>query len=303
VRASFRFCCLLLLAGCSSAAPLPPKAVELNRTGVAALQAGDLETADARFSLALEYNPRFVDALVNLGVLEIKRGNFERARSVLKRARRLNPDVAQPHHALGTLAEHQARPDEAARFYREALAVDPGFAESRLNLGRVLFAAGQFDEARIQFKRLVEVAPNEPLGHAGLAESLLRLGRSDEADSVVDSAHRRFPNHAPLSILAARAALRRGDFGAARQLLLPLSAGRNDVAVQALGWLAASELARGRPHDALRAAHRALSLDPHEPVATYVVARALTLLDDPGASAWRRRALLLAPSAELPAAR
>ena len=40
-------CGLAGLAGCASVPPLPPKAIELNRDGAAALAAGDLGTADA----------------------------------------------------------------------------------------------------------------------------------------------------------------------------------------------------------------------------------------------------------------
>src|SRR6188768_4000823 len=98
----------ILCLACAGTAPLPPKGLALNEAGVAALAAGDLETADARFSLALEYNPKFVDALTNQGLVELQRGNFERARQLLTRARRLNPDVAQPHHALGVLASASA---------------------------------------------------------------------------------------------------------------------------------------------------------------------------------------------------
>ncbi len=107
----------ILLLGCRAAAPLPAQAIALNRGGAEALARGDLETADARLSLALEYSPHFVEALVNQGLVELQRGNFERARELLMRARRLNPDVAQPHHGLGILAERQARPDEASRHY------------------------------------------------------------------------------------------------------------------------------------------------------------------------------------------
>ena len=117
---------------CAGTAPLPPKALALNEAGVAALAAGDLEAADARFSLALEYNPKFVDALTNQGLVELQRGNFERARQLLTRARRLNPDVAQPHHALGVLAERERRPDLASRELLRSPARRPRFlARSR----------------------------------------------------------------------------------------------------------------------------------------------------------------------------
>jgi protein O-GlcNAc transferase len=280
----------LWLTGCSGAAPLPAKAVALNRAGAEALAQGDLETADARLSLALEYSPRFVEALVNQGLVELQRGNFERARELITRARRLNPDVAQPHHALGVLAERQARPDEASRHYYDALAVDPGFGPSRANLARLLFDAGMLEEALVQYKRLVEVAPDAAEAQQGLAETLLRLGRVDEAEAATRVACQRFPDASELTVLAARSALRKGDITRAIELLSPLGYGRDDVAASALGWLATAELLRGEPRRAVGAAKRALELEPRSPVATYAMAQALDALGDPAAIAWQRRA-------------
>jgi len=282
----------LWLLGCSGAAPLPAKAVQLNQAGAEALAEGDLETADARLSLALEYSPRFVEALVNQGLVELQRGNFERARELITRARRLNPDVAQPHHALGVLSERQARPDEASRHYYDALAVDPGFAPSRANLARLLFDAGMLDEALVQFKRLAEVAPDSAEALQGQAETLLRLGRVDEAEAITRAARERFPDVPGLKVLAARSALRRGNIARAIELLSPLGYGRDDVAADALGWLATAELLRGEPRRAVGAAKRALELEPRSPVATYAMAQALETLGDPAAIAWQRRARL-----------
>jgi tetratricopeptide (TPR) repeat protein len=289
IRSAF-LAVLLGLAACSGTAPLPAKAVALNRAGAEALARGDLETADARLSLALEYSPRFVEALVNQGLVELQRGNFERARELLERARRLNPDVAQPHHALGVLAERRERPDEASRHYYAALAVDPGFAPSRANLARLLFDAGMLEEALVQFKRLVEVASDTPDAELGLAETLLRLGRTAEAERVTQAASGRFPDCSELQILTARSLLRRGEIERAIELLKPLGYGNDDVAVSALGWLATAELLRDRPAQAVGAARRALALEPSSPVAIYAMAQGLQALGDPAAIGWLKRA-------------
>ena len=92
-----------MCAGCASVPPLPPKAAELNRDGAAALAAGDLATAEARLSVALEYSPRFTEAWVNLGYVELRRGRLEQARKDFVKARDLNPDLPAPHHALGPI--------------------------------------------------------------------------------------------------------------------------------------------------------------------------------------------------------
>jgi len=293
--AAIALCLPISCFACAGTAPLPPKALALNEAGVAALAAGDLETADARFSLALEYNPKFVDALTNQGLVELQRGNFERARQLLTRARRLNPDVAQPHHALGVLAERERRPDLASRDYYEALRVDPGFAPSRANLAHLLYDGGLYEDALLQFRRLVEVAPELSAARVGLAASLLHLERVPEARVVIENALTTDPDDPELAILAARPALRRGEFESAIASLAPLTHTRSELAVHALAWLAATELARGRPEAAVRAAERAIALCPDDALASYALGISLKNLGDPSAQRWLERASALSP--------
>ncbi|MEO7033035.1 MAG: tetratricopeptide repeat protein [Polyangiaceae bacterium] len=285
--------------GCAGSAPLPAKALDLNQAGVAALAAGDLETADARFSLALEYNPNFVDALTNQGLVELQRGNFERARQLFTRARRLNPDVAQPHHALGVLAERVRRPDLASQNYYEALRVDPGFAPSRSNLAHLLYDGGMYEDALTQFKRLVEITPDDPQAFAGLAATLLHLERVTEASVVIESALATAPDNADLIVLAARLEIRRGEFEAAIARLLPLATGRTDIAANALAWLSAAELARGQPREAVGAAESALALAPDDALACYTLGLSLKKLGNPSANRWLSRAQALSPGVKV----
>ncbi len=287
--------CFACCFGCAGSAPLPAKALELNRAGVDALAAGDLETADARFSLALEYNPSFVDALTNQGLVELQRGNFERARQLLTRARRLNPDVAQPHHALGVLAERERRPDLASRDYYEALKVDPGFAPSRANLAHLLYDGGRYEDALVQFKRLIEVAPGAVEAYAGLAATLLHLERVSEASEVIERALAAAPNDPELNILAARLEIRHGEYEAASARLTPLTSEHTDLAVHALAWLAAAELAAGHPSEAAQHAERAIALAPDDALASYALGISLKKLGDPGAEQWLSRASALSP--------
>jgi tetratricopeptide (TPR) repeat protein len=286
----------LFLAGCAAGAPLPPEAAALNQAGIEALERGDLETADARFSVALEHSPRFVDALVNLGLVELERGNFGRARILVERARRLNPDVAQPHHALGVLEERTGRPDRASRSYYAALAVDPSFAPPRSNLARLLFASGQLEEALVQYQRLQAVASDDPGALSGLIETLLRLGRTGEADALLASGLERFSDREELAVLAARADLRSGRIDQALVRLTPLARRRDETGASALGWLGAASLAACRPREAMSHAARALRLDPDHEVATVVLALSLAELDAPEAPVWIARARRISPS-------
>jgi tetratricopeptide (TPR) repeat protein len=285
----------LFLVGCSAGAPLPPQAAALNAAGVEALARGDLEAADARFSVALEYSPRFVEALVNLGLVELERGNFTRARTLCERARRLNPDVAQPHHALAVLAERERRPDLASQHYYEALRVDPGFVPARENLGRLLFRGGFVEEALIQHQRLVSLVPDSPSAVAALTETLVRLGRLREANALLEPALQRFPGDPQLLLLAARRELREGLADAAAKRLSPLTQRHDELGAAALGWLAVAELSRGRAGLAAASARRALLLDPESAVATYALAVALSELGSPEAALWLARARRTSP--------
>lgn len=268
------------LAGCAGQAPLPAKALELNRDGAAAMAAGDLERAEARVALALEYNPRFTEAWVNLGMIEMGRGNFERAHRDFVKARDLNPDLPAPHHALGLLADRQGRVADADGYYRAALKVDPGFAPARINLARRLFERGDLEEAREQFLRTTEVAPGFVEGWTGLCEALLRLEREDEARQVLASARERLGRHPGIDLLEARLLLRRNAFAKAEERLAPITrfADRQQASA-ALSWLAVARLGAGDTEGALEAAQRAIALDPDDGVARYALTTARSAQD------------------------
>lgn len=263
---------LSTLAGCARPALLPPKAIALNREAARALAAGDLELAEARVALALEYNPRFTEAWVNLGLVEMRRDNVERARRDFLKARELNPDLPAPHHALGLLSEREGHADEAERRYRAALKVDPGFAPARFNLARILFDRGDLHQAREQFMRLTQVAPEFYEGWTGLCESLFGLGRAAEVDDVIALARRQLGRLPDLDILEARGLLHSGLFAEAERRLEPLTSTLDPKqACRAAAWLAIARLSAGKLEGAQAAADLAVSLDPTDAVAAYAI--------------------------------
>jgi tetratricopeptide (TPR) repeat protein len=280
------------LVGCKPAQPLPPKAVQLNELGAQAFSLGDLETAEARFALAIEYHPRFTEAWVNLGLVELGRGNLVRAKKDFERARDLNGDLTTPHHALGLLFDRKGEAKVAAKHYREALKVDPGFAPARANLGRLEFRRGEFDDAREQYQRLTEVAPDSAEGWVGLTECLLRLSREDEADQALATARARLGDREELVILVARQFLRRGAFEAAEEALTPLT-GHVDPHRRsaAWSWIAVARLGRGQTAGAVHAASEALLVDRDAALPNHVMSVALDALGLPALSDhWASRA-------------
>ncbi len=261
---------VLSCIACVGRAPLPPKAIALNDDGAAALAAGDLQTAEARLALAVEYNPRFTEAWVNLGLVALERGELDRAQHDLEKGRSLNPDLPAPHHSLGLLEERRGDLDAAEHHYRAALKVDPGFSSSRANLGRLLFARKAFEDAREQFLRLTEVAPESVAGWAGLVESLLVLKREHESDETLERARARFGDVPDLVLLVGRQQLRRGAFEQGEETLAPLTREGGHRGAAAWAWIGVARLGRGDASGARRACSEAQAIDLQEPVAFYL---------------------------------
>jgi tetratricopeptide (TPR) repeat protein len=264
------------LVGCKAPTPLPPKAVELNRLGSVAFSLGDLETAEIRFALAIEYHPRFTEAWVNLGLVELGRGNFVLAKKDFEKARSLNADLPAPHHALGLLADRRGDFEVAEKHYRDALKVDPGFAPARANLGRLYFRRAAFDDAREQFERLTEVAPESSEGWIGLTECFVRLGREDDADHALARGRTEVGDLPEIELLVARQLLRRGAFAQAEEILAPLTAHADpERQAAAWSWIAVARLGEGRPESAVQAASQALQADRDEVLPNHVMSAAL----------------------------
>jgi tetratricopeptide (TPR) repeat protein len=261
----------IAVVGCSQATMLPRKAIELNQAGAQAFAAGHLEVAEARIALALEYNPKFTEAWVNLGLIYEAEGNFVMARKDFVKARDLNPDLPIVHHALGQLDEREGSLPEAEHNYRQALKVDPGFAPARINLGRLLYARGAFDDAREQFLRLTQVAPEQSIGWSGLCESLLKLGRQPEAEDVLNHVGRAFDDDPNIAILRGRILLLHRHYLEAIAELQPVSVSDDPHrAAAALAWMALARLGTGDGDAAQAEADRAVALDGDDPLTHYV---------------------------------
>jgi Flp pilus assembly protein TadD len=142
-RAS-RFALLVLLAAASTSAAqdLPPALAEQFSNGVAALKAGDLDTAE-----------RTLRAVVAGG-----------------------GDRSFVHHNLGIVLDQRGRHDAALVEFRAAARLDPTFGPARLLAGSSLLALGRPREAVTELQRAVKLMPNEVAAHRQLAEACERAG-------------------------------------------------------------------------------------------------------------------------------
>jgi CHAT domain-containing protein/tetratricopeptide (TPR) repeat protein len=178
--------CLLLLAGCGTAARDPPLTPDdqsslkaLIEDGDSLFQAGEYDSAETRFSSALERSREQGDldgeaqSLTWLGTVAYRRAEFSAARELLGRALALEErrgsftHVYRVNTVLGLVGYAEGRyydaleRHEAAAGLAEAAADTVSLAKSWNNIALVRTELGDFDEARRLLLRSLPVAQSK----------------------------------------------------------------------------------------------------------------------------------------------
>lgn len=121
------------------------EAMTYNNLGNAYGVKGALEAAAAAYRKAVDLDPQYAEAWMNLGVTAMRAGETAVAAEGFKRAAVLLPDDKEAHFNLGVALEKTGQPDEAARAYRRSAAL--GDAKAFFNLGAVLQNQGRSEDA------------------------------------------------------------------------------------------------------------------------------------------------------------
>ncbi|MFN7134581.1 MAG: tetratricopeptide repeat protein, partial [Myxococcales bacterium] len=169
------------LVGCKSAAPIHPLAEEHNTMCAKYLEGGELQKAQNRCELALEYNPDFPEPHNLLCAIEIQRGRMDKAKAFCIKALRLNNDFAEAHNNLGFIYLQENALGKAHDSFRAALRVNPGYLDARYNLGYTLVKLKKYNEARVIYDKLTEINPDLPLPWGDLCFLDIEEGFNQEA--------------------------------------------------------------------------------------------------------------------------
>jgi tetratricopeptide (TPR) repeat protein len=105
------------------------------------------EAACEAYRHALELDPAFVAAHINLGRLLQQAGDFDRAESCYRTALRYAADEVCAHFNLGVLLEERGEPAAAIESYRRAVEIDPDFRDAHYNLALIFESYGQNADA------------------------------------------------------------------------------------------------------------------------------------------------------------
>src|SRR5947208_16390786 len=127
--------------------------------GIAALRAGDLDSAEKIFTLALRQGVKLPLVYHNLGVIAQERGQHEQAVARFRETLRLQPEFGPAHLLLGVSCLALGKNAEAARELKIAEKLMPAEPQVHLQLARAYDALGQHFASIDQYRQLTRLAP------------------------------------------------------------------------------------------------------------------------------------------------
>lgn len=162
--------------------------------GVIAHSRGNFLVAERHFERALELNPSYTEAALNLAVTYNDRGKYEKAREVYGRIKvgpsgtpqgldpfargkiaNMHADVGQAYHDAGLVRE-------AIRELEKAVALCPHFADLQTKLGTLLREANDMVGARAHYEAALQSKPGYVPARLQLGVILLSLGETAAAE-------------------------------------------------------------------------------------------------------------------------
>ena len=140
----------------------------------------DMDTARLLFSAATCISPNSPFAEHALGNILMTRGQRARAKKHFLRAIEFDPLFVNAHLNLAYICVSQGKDDEALKWFQEAVKVAPSFPDVRYQLANHLIQMGRYDEAIPHLKKALSLNPNYSFARFALATALFHLGRYAE---------------------------------------------------------------------------------------------------------------------------
>ena len=120
--------------------------------------AGESEKA---YLHAMELEPTFILALLDLGKLRLEQKNFDGAVEVLSKAAALPPPSAEVNYFLGEAYLNLKKGSKAVAYMNEAIRIDPlGKAEIHLRIAEIYDAVGLKELAAAEYEKFLEKRPD-----------------------------------------------------------------------------------------------------------------------------------------------
>ncbi|MGK2907453.1 MAG: XrtA/PEP-CTERM system TPR-repeat protein PrsT [Desulfuromonadales bacterium] len=179
--------------------------------GMEFVNAGNYQAAVTLFKEALDKDPNFVDARMQLGIAYLETGKVDQAENELAKALRQDPDNNLLTLRLAEIYLKTKRPDQATELLDRLQNSDPDNPEAlRLN-AEIKAQSGDLRAAEDLLRKSLSIRSNSSPTQLGLAQVLYLTGRADEADELIDAVIAKHPDNSAAYYLLLRKALSQGD--------------------------------------------------------------------------------------------
>jgi len=162
-----------------------------NMMGVIHHDRGRLEEARDAFRAALDINPSYTEAALNLAVTYNDLGQYEDALEVYRSVTGVGDTPSMDPYARGKIANLHAElaqayldvglPNESVQEYRNAVRLCPHFADLRVRLANVYRQMGDLSAARYELAEAIRVRPTYIPARIALGVVLLMGGQRRQA--------------------------------------------------------------------------------------------------------------------------
>jgi tetratricopeptide (TPR) repeat protein len=236
---------------------------ELSRQGVAAMEVGNWQQAEALLQQAVEASPEEADTHRHLAEALWHRGAADAAMKHMGQALRLEPNDATLLVRAGEMSLAMADHNTALSRAERAIQLDAKLADGWALRGRVFGRLGQSDRAMADLQRALEISPQDP---EALLDVALMYRQRGEAARALTTLHYLLDTYAPgeePQLALQLEGLTLMELGRAQQASesFQLAARRGPPNADVLYHLAQAQSRAGRYAEANAAARQALAID------------------------------------------
>ncbi len=182
------------------------------------IDAGDLKQAEARYKDILKHDPGYTSAMLGLARLAERDGREQDMVDWLERAREADPKAIRPRVVLVNYFLKHQEPLKGVTVARELVTANPNNPLAVKILGLALMSHKDYGGAAIYLRKLTELQPKSPDAYHLLANAELSHREYDNARAALDKALALAPDNLTSLVTKAKLELQIGNRDAALQI-------------------------------------------------------------------------------------
>jgi tetratricopeptide (TPR) repeat protein/serine/threonine protein kinase len=182
------------------------------KTGMQALSRGHLEEARRELSAAVEKNPEFGEAFLELGKTELSLGLFEDAHDHLEESLNYLSSRYEPLMNLADLYQQVEQPNDVVTCLQDILEDFPRETNVRCRLALLYCQLGEVNKALAAYRTALKYDPNNLAANRQLGLLLAAEGAEDQAIHYLEIVSRLDPNDGHIRGLLGKLYSSRGQY-------------------------------------------------------------------------------------------